>query len=63
VNKLEEKYTSDFENCMAVAAILFITLIENLRLCSSEAGIIFNLFLNFEQKYTLGSLVLSLFQN
>jgi len=33
------------------AAVLFTTLIENLRLCSSaEAGIVLNLFLNFEQK-------------
>jgi len=34
-------------NCAALAAILFTTLTQNLRLCSSvEAG----LFLNFEQK-------------
>jgi len=34
----------------ALAAVLFTTLIENLRLCSSaEAGIVHNLFLNFEQ--------------
>jgi len=34
-------------NCMALAAVLFTTLIENLRLCSSvEVG----LFLYFEQK-------------
>jgi len=33
------------------AAVLFTTLIENLRICSSaEAGIALNLFLNFEQK-------------
>jgi len=39
-----------FANCVALAAILFITLIENLRLCfSAEAGIVLN-FLNFEQK-------------
>jgi len=32
-------------------AVLFTTLIENLRLCSSaEAGIVLNLFLSFEQK-------------
>jgi len=36
-----------FADCAALAAVLFITLTENLRLCSSaEAG----LFLNFEQK-------------
>jgi len=40
-----------FANCVAFTAVLFNTLIENLRLCSSaEAGIAFNLFLNFEQK-------------
>jgi len=40
-----------FANCAALAAILFTILIENLRLCSSaEAGIVLNLFLNFEQK-------------
>jgi len=33
------------------AAVLFTTLTENLRLCTSaEAGIVLNLFLNFEQK-------------
>jgi len=38
-------------NCAALAAVLFTTFIENLRLCSSaEAGIVFNLFLTFEQK-------------
>jgi len=38
-------------NCAALAAALFITLIENLRLCSSvEAGIVLILFLNFEPK-------------
>jgi len=40
-----------FANCAALAAVLFTTLIENLRLYSSaEAGIMLNLFLNFEQK-------------
>jgi len=40
-----------FANCTALAAVLFTTLIENLRLYSSaEAGIDLNLFLNFEQK-------------
>jgi len=43
-----------FANCAALAVVLFSTLIENLRLCSSaEAGIVrivLNLFLNFEQK-------------
>jgi len=40
-----------FANCVAFAAILFTTLIENLKRCSSaEDGIILNLFLNFEQK-------------
>jgi len=35
-------------NCAALAVVLFTTLIENLRLCSSaEAGIALNLFLNF----------------
>jgi len=39
-----------FANCAALAAVLFSTLAENLRLCSSaEAGIMLNLFLNFEQ--------------
>jgi len=38
-------------NCAALASVLFFILTENLRLCSSaEAGIVFNLFLNFEQK-------------
>jgi len=40
-----------FANGVALAAVLFIILIKNLRLCSSaEAGIVLNLFLNFEQK-------------
>jgi len=40
-----------FANCAVLAAVLFTTLIENLRLCfSDEAGIFLNLFLNFEQK-------------
>jgi len=39
-----------FANCEALVIILFITLIQNLRLCSfAEAGIVLNLFLNFEQ--------------
>jgi len=45
VNKREAKM--HFANCVALAAVLFITLTENLRFCSSaETG----LFLNFEQK-------------
>jgi len=37
-------------NCVAVAAVLFTVLTENLRLClSAKAGIVLNLFLNFEQ--------------
>jgi len=48
VNKREAKCTA---NCAMLAAVLFTTLIENLRLCSSaEAGIVLNLFLNCEQK-------------
>jgi len=40
-----------FANCAALAAVLFTTLVENLGLCSSaEAGIVLNLFLNFEHK-------------
>jgi len=40
-----------FVNYAALATVLFTTLIENLRLCSSaEAEVILNLFLNFEQK-------------
>jgi len=40
-----------FANCMALAAILFTDLIENLRLNSTvEAGIVLNFFLNIEQK-------------
>jgi len=40
-----------FADCAAFAAVLFTTLTENLRLCSfAEAGIVLNLFLNFEQK-------------
>jgi len=39
-----------FANCTTLAAVLFTISIENLRLCSSEAGIVLNLFLNFEQK-------------
>jgi len=39
-----------YANCAALTAILFTALIENLRLCSSaEAGIVLNLFLNFEK--------------
>jgi len=40
-----------FDNFAALTAVLFTTLTENLRLCTSaEAGIVLNLFLNFEQK-------------
>jgi len=40
-----------FADCAALAAVLFNTLIENLRLCSSaEAGIVVKLLLNFDQK-------------
>jgi len=40
-----------FVNRAALAAVLISTLIENMRICSSaEAGIVLNLFLNFEQK-------------
>jgi len=36
-----------FANCVALTAVSFTTLIENLKLCSSvEAGIVLNLFLN-----------------
>jgi len=39
-----------FANCEAHAAVLFTTLIEDLRLCSSaEAWIVLNLFLNVEK--------------
>jgi len=41
-----------FANCVALAAVLFTSLIENLRLCSSaEAGIVLNLLLNFKQNW------------
>jgi len=40
-----------FANCVALAPALFTTLIEKLRLCyTAEAGIVLNMFLNFEQK-------------
>jgi len=40
-----------FANCAALSAVLFTTLTKNLKLCFiAEAGIVFNLFLNFEQK-------------
>jgi len=40
-----------FTICAELAAVLFTTLTENLRLCSSaEAGVVLNLFLNFEKK-------------
>jgi len=43
-----------FANCAALAVVLFPTLTENLRLCSSaEARIVLNLFLNFEKKMSL----------
>jgi len=45
---------ADFANCAALAATLFTTLIEkieNLTLCSfPKAGIVLNLFLNFEHQ-------------
>jgi len=49
-----------FVNCVALTAVLFNSLIsdicfqiENLKLCSSaEAGMVLNLFLNFEQNET-----------
>jgi len=45
------KQNTLFANCAALVAVLFTILIENLRLCSSaEAGTVFSLFLNFEQK-------------
>jgi len=49
VNKREAKCSllskMQFANCAALVAVLFTTLIENLRLCSSaEAGIVLNLF-------------------
>jgi len=41
-----------FANCVALAAVLFTTLIKKLRICSfAEAGIVLNLLLNFEQKW------------
>jgi len=40
-----------FADCAALAAVLFTTLTENLRLLSSAvAVIVLNLFLNFEKK-------------
>jgi len=40
-----------FANCAVLAAVLFTHLTKNLWLCSSaKAGIVLNLFLNFEQK-------------
>jgi len=57
VNKREAKCT--LLNCAALAAVLFTNLIENLKLCSSaEAGIVLNLFLNFEQKAKMSFLFL-----
>jgi len=45
------KQTKHLASCTALAAVLFTSLTKNLRLCSStEAGIVLNLFLNFEQK-------------
>jgi len=45
-----------FANSAALTAALFTTLTENLKLGSSaEAGIVLNLFLNFEQKWALCS--------
>jgi len=49
MNKHKAKCT--LQNFVALAAVLFATLIENLRICSSaEVGIVLNLFLNFQQK-------------
>jgi len=40
-----------FANYVALVAVLFTILIENLRLCFyAEAGIVLNLFLNFERE-------------
>jgi len=40
-----------FANCAALAAVLFLTLTQNLRVCSSaEAEIVLNMFLNFAKK-------------
>jgi len=40
-----------FANCAVLAAVLYSSLFENLRICSSdEAGVVLNLFINFEQK-------------
>jgi len=40
-----------FANCTSLIAVLFTTLIKNLKLCCvAEAEIDLNLFLNFEQK-------------
>jgi len=45
------KQIMPFANCAALAAVLFTTLIENLRLCpSAETEIVLHLFLNFVQK-------------
>jgi len=50
MNKHEAKCTL-LNYYAALAAVLFKTSTENLRLCSSaEVGIVLNLFLNFEQK-------------
>jgi len=38
-----------FANCVALAAVCSVLLIEILRFCSAEARIVLNLFLNFEQ--------------
>jgi len=44
----------DFANCAALADSLFTTSIENLVLCScAEAGIVLDLFLNFDKKTSL----------
>jgi len=46
-----KKAKKHFANCAELTAVLFTTLKENLRVCSSaEAWIVLNLFLNFEQK-------------
>jgi len=48
MNKREAMH---FANCVLFAAVLFITLTQNLILCfSAETGFVLNVFLNFEQK-------------
>jgi len=53
-----------FANCVALVAVEFTTLINNLRLsASAETGIVLNLFLKFEQKGTLCSYKIVLLKN